>query len=833
MSIPTPTPTRTDERITTWTPPAPNTPSVGQSIPRKEDRRLLQGQGLFTDDLWMHRMGHVHFVRSPHAHARIVDVDVSRAEAQPGVYATLTGEEARGLTDRYPQIAPEPGGSMKDWCLAVGKARFAGEPVAAVLAETRELARDAAALVEVEYEVLPVTLDGVATTRPDAPLVHEEVGSNVGWKGVYEFGDVDWALEHADHVVRIPHLHFHRFSSTPLECNAAVVNWEQGTDTIHILSNNQMPQFAAMYLAPALGVRTDQLQFRSQDIGGAFGLKLTSYTNITAVALLSRKANRPAKWTEYRSEHLVGSCHGNERTFEGIEVPVMADGQILGFSATAYDDVGAFMRYEPLGGVIFSQVLPGCYRFQHLRVDYRTVITNKTPVGPNRGYSRLQHLWMVERIVDVVASQLGLDPVAVRKRNYISADQFPYETPNGCLYDSGDYHGALDRVLELVDYDGWRARQAALRASGSGRRIGIGIGSTLDSGTSNFGQARLINRELQYSGNGEAAICKLDLGGEISVALGTVPQGQGHETTTAQVVGDTLGVSPDEVRVLAGADSARNAYVAFSGTYASQFAVTGIGAALGAARALREEILMVAASVLEAEPEELTLVGATVSVEGDEDRAMTFAQIANLVYANNGALPPELADAVTLNRRFVYRPPFGVPDWRTKSGHLTLTYASQFHACVVEIEEETGQTTVLDYAIVDECGTPINPQIVEGQVHGAAAHGVAAALQETLEYDEDGQLLNGTFWDYHVVSAPDTPLFKTDNLPRPSPFTPTGSKGMGEGGGGPLHAVCSAIQDAVGPGVVVTDSHNPTERVWELVNEPSVGAREGAEVISR
>jgi 2-furoyl-CoA dehydrogenase large subunit len=821
----------TDVRIETWAPPREREQATGQSIPRKEDRRLLKGQGMFTDDLWMHRMGHVHFVRSPHAHARILDVDVSKAAAVDGVYATLTGEEVRRLTDRFPQIAPEPGGRIKDYCLAVEKVRYAGEPVALVLAETRELARDAAALVEVDYEPLPVVVDTLDAAQPDAPQVHTEVGSNVGWHGVYDFGDIEWALEHADHVVRIPHLHFHRFSSTPLECNAAVVNWEAGTGTLEVLSNNQMPQFAALFIAPALGIRTDQLHFKSQDIGGAFGLKLTSYTNIAAVALISRKANRPAKWTEYRSEHLVGSCHGNERTFTDIEVPVMADGQILGFSAKAFDDVGAFMRYEPLGGVIFSQVLPGCYRFQHVKVDYRTVLTNKTPVGPNRGYSRLQHLWMVERIVDIVASQLGLDPVAVRKRNYIGAHEFPYETPNGCLYDSGDYHAALDRALELIDYEGWRERQR--QAEGTGRRIGIGIGSTLDSGTSNFGQARIINKDLPYSGNGEAAICKLDLQGEISVALGTVPQGQGHETTTSQVVADVLCVNPDDVLVQPGADSARNAYIAFSGTYASQFAVTGIGAAIGAAKQLRDDIVAVASTVLESRPEEIVLFGGIASVEGDEDRALTFAEVANLVYANNGALPPELADAVTLNRRFVYRPPFGVPDWRSKSGHLTLTYASQIHACVVEIEEETGVTRVLDYAVVDECGTPINPQIVEGQVHGATTHGIAAVLQETLEYDADGQLLNGTFWDYHVISCPDTPMYKTDNLPQPSPFTPTGSKGMGEGGGGPLHAVCSALQDALGPDVVVTDSHNPTERVWRLLNDPPAAAVGGAEVTSR
>lgn len=819
-------------RVKTWQTPASPPAAVGRSVPRKEDGRLLKGQGQFADDLWMHRMGHVHFVRSPHAHARIVDVDVSKALRLDGVHATLTGEEVRQLTDRYTQIAPEPGGRAKDYCLAVGKVRHQGEPVAAVLAESRELARDAAALVEVEYAPLPHVLDAVAAAGEGQPLVHTEMGSNVGWHGVYDFGDVDWALERADHVVKIPHLHFHRFSSTPLECNAAVVNWDPGTGEVLIHSNNQMPQFAALFMAPALGVRSDQLRFVSQDIGGAFGLKLTSYTYLTALALLSRKAGRPAKWTEYRHEHLVGSCHGNERTFTDVEVAVMADGEITGLKAKAFDDVGAFMRYEPLGGVIFSQVLTGCYRFKHVQVDYRSVVTNKTPVGPNRGYSRLQHLWLIERAIDLVADRLGFDPVALRKRNYIRREEFPYTTPNGCVYDSGDYAAMLDRALELVDAPRWRAAQQA--AEGTGKRIGIGIGSTLDSGTSNFGQARIVNKNLPFSGNGEAAVCKLDLQGEVSVALGTVPQGQSHETTTAQVVADVLGITPDLVLVRPGADSARNSYVAFSGTYASQFAVTGIGAALGAAERVRDDLLAVASAVLECSPDELLLTGGTVSVDGDEDRALTFAEIANYVYADQGSLPPEIADRVTLNHRHVYRAPFTVPDWKSKSGALTLTYASQIHVCVVEVDEETGQTAIVDYAAVDECGTPINPQVVEGQVHGAAAHGVAAALQETLEYDEDGQLLNGTFWDYHVVSCPDTPMFKTDNLPCPSPFTPTGSKGMGEGGGAPLHAVCAALQDALrGTGAVVTDSHNPTERVWRLLRGMDPGAARGAEAVSR
>jgi CO/xanthine dehydrogenase Mo-binding subunit len=802
--------------------------TVGRSLRRVEDKRLLQGQGTYADDVWMRRMGYLHFVRSPHAHARIVSVDVAPAASMEGVYGTLTGAEVEQLCEPFTQIAPEPGARMRDYPLAVGKARFVGEPVAAVLAETRELARDAAEAVVVEYEPLPAIVDGIAALDPAAPLLHEEIGSNVGYRDVYAWGDIDWALEHADHVVTIDRLHFHRFSSTPLECNAAVVNWDAGTGVIEVRSNNQMPQFAAMFIAPAIGVPISRMHFASQDIGGAFGLKITSYPAIAACMLLSRKAGRPVKWTEYRSEHVAASAHGNERTFTAIKVPVMADGTILGFDVKAYDDAGAFMRYEPLGGVIWSQVAPGCYKLKHLRVDYTQVLTNKCPVGPNRGYSRLQHLWMIERIVDIVAHELGFDPVGLRRKNYPRPDEYPYETPNGCFYDSGDLPRMLDLALELADYDGWRERQAA--AAGTGRRIGIGIGSTLDSGTNNFGQARLVNRDLPFSGNGEAAHVKLDLYGEISVNLGSSPQGQGHETTAAQTVADVLGVDPSQVYVKAGYDTASHAYVGFSGTYASQFAVTGLGAALGAAEKLREEIKLVAATALGARVEEIEVTDGVARVAGDAGRAIPFIGIANLVYTNVAALPGEVADAVSLNCRHVYRPPFEIPDVENKRGELTLTYASQVHVAVVEIDEATGRTEILRYVAIDECGRRINPQIVEGQVHGATAHGIGAALHETFVYDPaSGQLLSGNFYDYHAATALDVPLILTGEIECPSPRTPNGAKGMGEGGGAPLSTLCAAFQDALGGGgPIVTGSHNTSETIWRLLHG-SGGAR-GVEI---
>jgi|tagenome__1003787_1003787.scaffolds.fasta_scaffold20974451_3 CO/xanthine dehydrogenase Mo-binding subunit len=817
-------PVEQSERLGQWS---------GKNVPRKEDKRLLKGQGAFVDDLWMHRMGYVHFVRSPHAHARIVSIDVSKCEAVPGVYATLTGKEVGELQEPYFQMAPEPGANAKDYCMAVDKARFMGEPVVAVLAESRELARDAAELVEVEYEVLPAVVDGVATVEPDAPIIHDEVGSNVGWHGVYDYGDVDWALDNADHVVRIDRLHFHRFSSAPLECSAALVNWDPGTGVCEFQTNNQMPMFAAMFLGPAIGLGIDHMQFVTQDIGGGFGIKITSYTYLTALALLSRKAGRPVKWTEYRWEHLAASAHGNERTFLDVEVPVMSDGTILGFKLRAFDDAGAYMRYEPLGAVIWSQVVPGNYRFKHIRVDYTETFTNKCPVGPNRGYSRLQHLWMIERIVDTVAHELGFDPVELRKLNYIQPEDFPYEAPNGCIYDSGDYHAMLDKALELVDYPAVKQRKEA--AAGSGKRIGIGIGTTLDSGTNNFGQSRIINPELPFSGNGEAAFCKLDLYGEVTVTLGTTPQGQGHETTTAQVVADILGITPEMVHVRAGYNKANHTYVGFSGTYASQFAVTGLGAVIGAAEKLRGEMVRVGAAMLGGvDEDDVELADGFVRLAGNPEAAIPFIGIAATVFSNVAELPGELADSVSLNCRHVYRPPFAVPNSEDKTGQLTLTYASQVHVAVVEVDEETGAVELLDYAAVDECGRKVNPQIVEGQVHGATGHGIGAALYETFNYDSDGQLLNATFMDYHAATSLDVPMIKYGDIECPSPFTPNGAKGMGEGGGAPLSTISSAIQDALPEGAhIVYDTHNPPERVYDLLRSASLGLPRGVSVTSR
>jgi CO/xanthine dehydrogenase Mo-binding subunit len=803
---------------------------AGTNIPRKEDKRLVQGQGVYFDDVKRHGMGYAHYVRSPYAHANIVSIDVSKAEELQGVYGTLIGEEVAALTDAFFQLSTPPGAHIKDYALAVGKVRHVGEPVAIVVAATRELARDAADLVEVVYEPLGAVTDARHALDPETPILHEEAGSNLSWESVYEWGDVEGAFAEADKIVKISELHFDRFNSTPLECDGAVVEFNRGTGQWTLYTNNQFPGFAAIMMGPAMRCGLDKLRFVTQDIGGGFGNKITSHPQLVACCLLARKLNRPINWTEWRTEFHLTMSHGNERWFLDTEVAVKADGTLLGFRTKALDDAGAFLRYEPLGGVIWAQVTPGCYRWRNVRLDFQQVVTNKAPCSPNRGYSRMQHLWFTERVIDIVAHELGLDPVEVRKKNYVKAEEMPYTTPNGCVYDSGDYSRMLDVALELIGYDDMEERRRD--AESRGKVLGFGIGSTLDSGTNNFGQSRLINPELQFSGNNEVATVKLDLFGEVVVTLGTTPQGQSHETTAAIVVADILGVTPDDINVRAGHDSYWNSHAGFSGTYASQFAVTGLGAVKGAADKLAGEIKKLGSVILGCSVDDLELAEGHVRMKANPEAALPLMACGAIINANNAGLPEDLD--VTLNARYVYRPPFEVPDVERKYGNLTLTYAAQVHTAIVEIDPETGTYEVVDYVAIDDCGRRIHPQIVEGQVMGATAHALGAATHETFTYDAEGNLLTPNFYDYHVPHAMDMPPLKTGYIESPSPFTPLGTKGMGEGGGAGIHAVCAALQDALASrgGAIVYDSCNPYHRVWELLQDPE-SSRRRVEVVSK
>jgi len=797
---------------------------VGQPIQRKEEDRLVRGKGIFVDDQKLTGMSHICFVRSTYAHAKINSVDVSKAAALPGVVCTLTGKEVKGLVQPFIEIGPDVGQKIADYPMAIDRAVYQGEPVAAVVAETRMGAEDAAELVEVDYEPLPAVMTAEDASK-DETLIHPEMGTNRNWHGLFEYGNVEKALKQAANVVHISRLHFHRFSSTPLENNAMIASWDSRSDRIEYWSNNSFPSFAAQFLSPALGVRIDQIYMKSFDIGGGFGIKITNYPYMALCALASRKTGgRPIKWTETRTEHMQASAHGNERTFFDTRVGLDKNGVITAIDSRHVDDCGAYPRYEPLGCVIWAQVLPGSYRVKNIRIDMNQVVTNKCPVGPNRGYSRMQHLWFLERVLDICGQSLGIPADEMRVRNYIRKDEMPYETPNGCVYDSGDYASMLALAKKLMGWDDWKKKQAAARKEG--RWFGLGIGSTLDSGTNNFGQARIINPGAPYSGQSKAAIAKLDIYGEVVVSMGSVPQGQGHETTAAQVVADVLGITPDIVKVKPGFDTEQNAYTGHTGTYASQFAVTGLSAIHGAAAKLRAEMSRLAAWALQAKEKNLEF---GIGAQGPEVRdtrskkSINYWALANLVNVNNAGMPEELWD-VTLNCRHVYHAPFNVPDVKRKFGNLTLTYAAQIHLAVVEVDRETYQPKILAYACVDDCGRAINPRIVEGQVHGCTAHGIGAALMENCAYDLDGNMLASTFSDYTPITSMNMPDLLYGHIESPSPFTLNGAKGMGEGGAAPVHTMCAALQDALYPsGVIIEDSHNTGDSLFRSLQRSRTG----------
>jgi CO/xanthine dehydrogenase Mo-binding subunit len=796
----------------------PKTKWVGKPIQRREETRLVQGKGVFVDDYKFEGMLHLKFVRSPYAHAKIVKVDVSAAADLPGVVCTLTPDEIVQLTKPFPEIGPDAGQKIVDYAMAVGKARYQGEPVAAVVATNPMIAEDAAELVEVEYEPLPAVMDS-ETAVTDETIIHEFAGTNRNWHGNFEYGDPDKAFAQAAHIVHIDKLHFHRFSSTPLENNGVVAEWNLKEERITFWSTNSFPAFAAQFLSPALGVRIDQMHLQSFDIGGGFGIKITSYPQMACCALASRKlGGRPVKWIETRTEHMLASAHGNERTFLNTRVALDSNGVITAIESTHLDDCGAFPRYEPLGCIIWAQVLPGAYRLRNMRIDFSQTVTNKCPVGPNRGYSRMQHLWFLERVIDICGHSLGIPTDVIRMRNYIQPNEFPYTTPNGCVFDSGNYPEMLRIAKNLVGWDDWKKKQAAAREEG--RLIGIGIGTTLDSGTNNFGQARIINPYAPFSGQSKAANVKLDIYGEVVVFLGSVPQGQGHETTAAQVVAEVLEIPPDMIHVKPGFDSDQNVYTGHTGTYASQFAVTGLSAIHGAAVKLRAQLARLAAFKLKAREKDLEF---GLGEQGPEVRSkkskqsLNYWALANLVNVNNAELPQSFED-VTLNCRHVYKAPFTVPDVKRKYGNLTLTYAAQLHLAVIEVDKETYQPKILAYASVDDCGRVINPMIVEGQVHGATAHGIGAALMEDCRYDRDGDMLASTFTDYTPITAVNIPNILYGHLETPSPFSYSGAKGMGEGGAAPVHTVCAALQDALySSNVIVGDSHNTGDSIFQAV----------------
>jgi len=794
---------------------------VGQHLRRKEDVRLVRGHGLFLDDYQSPDMLHLNFVRSPYAHAKVLNIDTSAARELPGVRCVLTGADVAAQTTPFMQIGAEPGALVEDYGIATDVVRYPGEPVVMIVAESARLAEDAIELVNIEYEPLPVIARSEDALAND-PILHPAVGSNVIFQGTWNHGEVDAAFSDAAHIVKIDRMHFHRFSSTPIETAGAVATWSPRGD-IDMISNNGLPGVTAQMIAGFLNISTEQIRCRSHDVGGNFGTKTVIHTYMALTALASRAAGGASvKWCETRSDNLA-SFHGGERTFLDTEVALDANGVIMGLRSKHLDDCGGYTRYEPLGASIWSQVYPATYKLRNINIEFTQVVSNKAPCTPNRGYSRLQQLWFMERVIDICAHEMGIAADEMRLRNYIQPEQFPYTTPNGNIYDSGNYPQMLANAKEMIGYDSWREKQAEARAQG--RLLGIGIGTTLDSGTNNFGQVLLVNPDSVFSGNTEGARIKLGLDGSVIVTLGSVPQGQGHETTTAQVVADELNIGPDMVTVRSGFDSDWNSYGGLSGTIASQFVVTGLSAVHGATQKLKAQLQRLAAHALQSSEDELEFgvgeMGPQLSVKGDPERAINYWMLSNLANCNTAAVGEEVRD-IDLNVKYIYKPPFELPDVKNKTGNLTLTYAAQLHIAVIEVDTDTFQPSILDYVVVDDCGVAINPKIVEGQTHGAACHGIGASMQEAFQFDEGGNLTTATFTDYTPMTSLNMPDLRCSSIETPSPFSYNGAKGCGEGGGAPLHALSAAVQDALyEKGVIVTESHNAPSILLEAVTNPN------------
>lgn len=792
---------------------------IGQPVPRREDLPLLTGRGSFVDDLQFAAPLHVAFARSPWAHAEIRSVDLSAALAARGVVTGLAGIElpelsdpfAAGITHRLPYYA-----------LAVDRARYAGEPVAAVAAEDRYLAEDAAELVDVDYEPLDAVVSVEDALDPAKPVLHPEVGSNVVADRLLRYGDPDDAFARADLVVTET-LRWERYSSTPIETYGVVADYEPASGLLTMWANFMGPMTLLPVLARSLRISEERLRvIVPRDIGGSFGIKSSLFPYMTVVGLLAMRAGRPVKWVEDRAEHLIASSHQPDRVGTR-ELALTKDGEIIGLRADVVDNLGAYVRapepattYRPLGNYV------GPYRTRNVELHLVDVVSNKVPTGPNRGYGCQQVYLETERTLDEAALRLGLDPAEIRRRNLIAADAFPYETPSGGLYDSGDYPRVFELALETARYEELRTMQAGARAEG--RLVGVGIGLAVDPSVSNMGyvsvalppEVRRAPGYLHKSGAADWAQVRIDPRGKVVVTMATTPQGQGHQTAAAQVVADELGVAMEEVATADEFDSHTSIWSVSSGSYSSRFSAIAAGAARRAAGAVRRQVLEIGAGLLEAAVDDLELVDGSVRVKGSPDRSVSLRRVAGVAHWDPHSLPEGMSAGIQASEVFHF--PGSAPptdDDRINSSHA---YGFIAEVIAVEVDPLTWEVRIIEYASVHDAGTIINPKLVEGQVYGAALHGLGGALLEEFRWDEDGQFLTGTFADYRCLTAAEAPRIALSHIESPSPFTPVGAKGCGESSAESAPAaIANAVADALRP-LGLKPSHLPLTpaRLWEL-----------------
>jgi 2-furoyl-CoA dehydrogenase large subunit len=795
---------------------------IGQPLPRREDLPLLTGRGQFVDDVQVANPLHVAFTRSPWAHAEIRSVDLTAALAAPGVAAAISGAELPGLTEPFAAGITH---QLAYYAMAVDRARYAGEPIAAVAAESRYLAEDAAELVTADYEPLDAVVTVEDALDAARPVLHQHVGSNVVVDRTLRYGDPDAAFARADLVVTET-LRWERYSSTPIETYGVVADYEPASGLLTMWANFMGPMTLLPVLARSLRMPEAKLRvIVPRDIGGSFGIKSSLFPYMTVLALLAMRVGRPVKWVEDRAEHLIGSSHQPDRVGTR-ELALTKDGEIIGLRAHVVDNLGAYVRapepattYRPLGNYV------GPYRVRDVELHLVDVVSNKVPTGPNRGYGCQQIYLETERTLDEAAQQLGLDPAEIRRRNLIRSDAFPYETPTGGLYDSGDYPRVLELALETAGYADLRAMQEEARADG--RLVGIGIALAVDPSISNMGYITValppeVRQAPGYnpkSGAADWAQVRVNASGKVVVTMGTAPQGQGHETAVAQVIADELGLTPDDISTVDAFDSHTSVWSVSSGSYSSRFAGIGAGAARKAAGVVKRQILDIGAALLEASADDLELVDGEARVKGSPDRSVSLRRIAGVAHWDPHGLPEGMTAGIQSSE--VFNVPTSAPptdDDRINSSHA---YGFVAEVVAVEIDPVTWGVTILKYASAHDAGTIINPKLVEGQTYGSALHGLGGALLEEFRWDEDGQFLTGTFADYRCLTAAEAPRIAAAHIETPSPFTPVGAKGCGESSSETAPAaVANAVTDALRP-LGLKPSHLPLTpaRLWELAKQ--------------
>ncbi len=799
---------------------------IGRSLRSKEAPRHVSGRGRFVDDFTLPRMLHACILRSPYAHARILGVQSAAAAALPGVKGILTPDDVKELSKpfkpgRYASGLRVP---IPEYSGAVGKVRYVGEPVAMVAADTRARAEDAIGAIDVDYEALSASSTIAAASDPAAAPIYEELGSNVAWEGHVSYGDVDAAFKRAHTVVR-ERLTIHRYSSTPLEPFACVV--QRTPELLTIWCNSQSPDVIYEAITEALGI--DAVRVIVPDVGGGFGQKIhliRKYAVMTA--LMAVKTGRPVKWIEDRSEHMMAGGHSCEQEFN-VEAAVARDGEVLGIRIQDTDDVGGSISTLTIHFTNKLNNLFNTYRVKHLRLEGRSVLTNKCPVVPNRGIGKPGMCFVWERIMDRIARQLSLDAIAVRRRNLIEVSDFPYTTPNGNIYGSGDYHELLDRVLKNVEYGEVRRRQAESRQVGStAPLIGIGVVIGVEPGGRNAARDMAIfpqSKQMPGAGGVEGATVKLEKNGSGVFTLGSPSCGQSHETAACQIIADVLGANPDRIALASTFDSARSPWGVSASNSGNNFHLYDVGAVHGAATRLREKVTVLAAHLLQAEKSAVHIENGVVSAG---DRSMSFAELGKIAYGNQAMLPNGFEGGLeaTYYHSHPHADPLMLPDMQGRV-RAQYTFSSAAHAAVVEVDRETGRVRVLRYVIVSDNGTLINPSVVDGQIYGSAAHGISVALGEGFVYGADGQLQTPTLLDYGKSTTLETPHIEVEHFPVPDPFTTLGQKAAGEGAAIPSPAaIASAVEDALAPfGVIIRDLPLTPERVWQLMNaREQVGA---------